>query len=162
MSEREIAPARGLYFEEFEIGDEVVTQGRTITEADIVAFAALSGDWTSLHVDAEYAQGTMFGQRVAHGLLILAVASGLAVRLGFMEDTVIAFRELSWKFSRPVMIGDTVRVRAVVHQRKAMPRLGGGAVVFNVSVLNQRDEVVEHGKWTVLFKSRPQELGGLG
>jgi len=157
MTERGIAPTRGLYFEEFEIGDEVVTRGRTITEADIVAFAALSGDWTSLHVDAEYAKTTMFGQRVAHGLLILSVASGLAARLGFMEDTVLAFRELTWKFSRPVVIGDTVHVRAVVHQRKDMPRLGGGAVVFDISVLNQRDEIVEHGQWTVLFKSRPEK-----
>ncbi|HIP96361.1 MAG TPA: dehydratase [Anaerolineae bacterium] len=144
-----------MYFEEFEIGDEVVSSGRTITETDVVAFAALSGDWNPMHTDAEYAKTGMFGQRVAHGLLVLSIASGLAVRLGFMEETVLAFRELTWKFSRPVMIGDTVRVRAVVHQRKAMPRLGGGAVVFNVSVLNQRDEVVEHGKWTVLFKSRP-------
>ncbi|MCR4408301.1 MAG: MaoC/PaaZ C-terminal domain-containing protein [Anaerolineae bacterium] len=157
MTERGIAPTRGLYFEDFEIGDEVVTQGRTITEADVVAFAALSGDWNPLHTDAEYAKTTMFGQRVAHGLLILAIASGLAVRLGFMEETVLAFRELTWKFSRPVVIGDTVRVRATVYQRKAMPRLEGGAVVFDVAVLNQRDEVVEHGQWTVLFKSRPQK-----
>jgi len=155
MTKREMTPAHGLYFEEFEIGDEVVSSGRTITETDVVAFAALSGDWNPMHTDAEYAKTGMFGQRVAHGLLVLSIASGLAVRLGFMEETVLAFRELTWKFSRPVMIGDTVRVRAVVHQRKAMPRLGGGAVVFNVSVLNQRDEVVEHGKWTVLFKSRP-------
>lgn len=157
MTERGITPARGLYFEEFEIGDEVVSSGRTITEADVVAFASLSGDWNPMHTDIEYAKTGMFGQRVAHGLLVLSIASGLAVRLGFMEETVLAFRELTWKFSRPVVIGDTVRVRAVVHQRKAMPRLGGGAVVFDISVLNQCDEVVQHGPWTVLFKSRPQE-----
>ena len=157
MAERGIAPARGLYFEEFEIGDEVVSSGRTITEADVVAFAALSGDWNPMHTDAEYAKTGMFGQRVAHGLLVLSIASGLAVRLGFMEETVLAFRELTWKFSRPVMIGDTVRLRVVVRQRKAMRRLGGGAVVFDVSVLNQRDEVVQRGQWSVLVKSRPQE-----
>jgi len=157
MIERGITPTRGLYFEDFELGDEMTTQGRTITEADVVAFAALSGDWNPLHTDAEYAKTTMFGQRVAHGLLALSIASGLAVRLGFMEETVLAFRELTWKFSRPVVIGDTVRVRATVHQRKAMPRLEGGAVVFDIAVLNQRDEVVEHGQWTVLFKSRPQK-----
>jgi len=156
MAERGIAPARGLYFEEFEIGDEVVSSGRTITEADVVAFAALSGDWNPMHTDAEYAKTGMFGQRVAHGLLVLSIASGLAVRLGFMEETVLAFRELTWKFSRPVMIGDTVRLRVVVHQRKAMRRLGGGAVVFDVSVLNQRDEVVQRGQWSVLVKSRPE------
>jgi len=109
-----------------------------------------------MHTDAEYAKTGMFGQRVAHGLLVLSIASGLAVRLGFMEETVLAFRELTWKFSRPVMIGDTVRLRVVVRQRKAMRRLGGGAVVFDVSVLNQRDEVVQRGQWSVLVKSRPE------
>ena len=77
----------GLYFEDYEIGDSVTTQGRTITEADIVNFAALSGDWNPIHVDAEYAKGGMFGERIAHGLLGLSVATGLAARLGFINET---------------------------------------------------------------------------
>lgn len=146
---------RGLYFEQFAVGDSVTTAGRTITEADIVGFAALSGDWNAIHADAEFAKGTLFGQRVAHGLLGLSVASGLAVRTGFIEGTVIAFREIGeWKFSRPIFIGDTIHVRATVTETKAIPRLGGGSVTFNVEVVNQNGQVVQHGTWTMLVKAR--------
>lgn len=145
----------GLYFEEFEIGDSATSVGRTITETDVVNFAALSGDWNQIHTDAEFSRGQMFGERVAHGLLVLAVASGLAVRLGFMEDTVQAFMGLNWEFRGAVKIGDTVRVRATVEEKKAMRRLGGGLVTFKVQILNQRDEIVHRGTWEVLLKSRP-------
>lgn len=141
---------KGLTFEQFQIGDTVESAGRTITEADIVAFAALSGDWNPMHVDAEYAKNSMFGQRVAHGLLVLSVASGLAMRLGFMEETVKAFLGLDWKFRSPVFIGDTVRVRAAVKAKRAMPRLGGGIVVFEVQVLKQDGSVAQKGEWEVL------------
>lgn len=151
----EIQIPRGRFFEEFAVGDSVTTAGRTITEADIVGFAALSGDWNSIHVDAEFAKGTLFGQRVAHGLLGLAVASGLAVRTGFIEGTVIAFREIGeWKFSKPIFIGDTIHVRATVTETKAIPRLGGGSVTFNVEVVNQNGQVVQHGTWTMLVKAK--------
>ena len=151
----EINLQRGLYFEEFTVGDSLVTAGRTITEADIVNFAALSGDWTTIHTDAEYAKGSMFGERIAHGALVLSVATGLAVRSGVIEGTVIAFRELTWKFSGGVKIGDTVRVRLQIGEKKAMPRLGGGSVLMNVEVINQRDETVQRGTWTMLVKSKP-------
>jgi acyl dehydratase len=121
-----------------------------------VNFAALSGDWNLIHTDAEYSQGQMFGQRVAHGLLILSVASGLAVRLGFLEETTLAFRSISeWRMQRPVFIGDTIHVRLTVEETKAMPRLGGGLVNFKVEVLNQRDEVCQRGTWEMLVKARP-------
>jgi 3-hydroxybutyryl-CoA dehydratase len=151
----EISIQRGLYFEEFAVGDSLVTAGRTITEADIVNFAALSGDWTTIHTDAEYAKGIMFGERIAHGALVLSVATGLAVRSGVIEGTVIAFRELTWKYSGVVKIGDTVRVRLQIGEKKAMPRLGGGSVLMNVEVINQRDETVQRGTWTMLVKSKP-------
>jgi len=151
----EINVQRGLYFEEFAIGDSLVTSGRTITEADIVNFAALSGDWTTIHTDAEYAKGIMFGERIAHGALVLSVATGLAVRSGVIEGTVIAFRELTWKYSGVVKIGDTVHVRLQIGEKKAMPRLGGGSVIMNVEVINQRDETVQRGTWTMLVKSKP-------
>ena len=144
----------GLYFEEFVVGDSLVTSGRTITEADIVNFAALSGDWTSIHTDAEFAKGIMFGERIAHGALVLSIATGLAVRSGVIEGTVIAFRELTWKYSGVVKIGDTVRVRLQIGEKKAMPRLGGGSVMMNVEVVNQRDETVQRGTWTMLVKSK--------
>ena len=150
----EIAPRKGLYFEDFAVGQRVVSQGRTITEADIVAFAGLTGDWNPLHTDAEHARGTLFGERIAHGLLILSVASGLASRLGFMEGTVEAFLGLEWKFRAPVKIGDTVHLEAQVASVRAMPRLGGGIVTFDVKVINQRNETVEKGTWEVLVKSK--------
>jgi len=147
---------RGLYFEEFELGQTVETVGRTVTEADIVGFAGLSGDYNQIHTDAQYAAGYLFEQRVAHGLLVMSIVSGLAVRTGFIEGTVLAFREVSgWKFSKPVFIGDTVRARLEVTDKKAMARLGGGAVTLKVSVVNQHDEVVQRGEWSMLINSQP-------
>jgi acyl dehydratase len=155
MSENRLARKRGLFFEEFQIGDATDSVGRTITEADIVNFAGISGDYNLIHTDAEYARGQLFGQRVAHGLLVLSVASGLAVRLGFMEDTIVAFRGLDWRFSAPVFAGDTVRVRVTVEATKPMRRLDGGLVTLKMEVLNQRDEVVNRGTWEVLVRSAP-------
>ncbi|MFW6067995.1 MAG: MaoC/PaaZ C-terminal domain-containing protein [Chloroflexota bacterium] len=145
---------RGRYFEEFEVGQTVVTTGRTVTEGDIVRFAGLSGDFNQIHTDAAYAAGTMFGERIAHGLLVLSMASGLAVQTGIIEGTVLAFRELEWKFSRPVMIGDTVHLEIEVEETKAVPRLGGGNVTMKISVRNQNDDVVHRGRWIMLVKSR--------
>jgi len=144
---------RGMTFEQFEIGETFESAGRTITEADIVAFASLTGDWNPMHTDAEYAKTAMFGQRVAHGLLVLSIASGLAVRMGFMEETVKAFMAVDWKFRAPVFIGDTVRLRVTTTKKHAMPRLGGGLVVFTLEVLNQQDKVVQKGAWEVLAAS---------
>lgn len=153
MAEATYQP-RGRYFEEFQVGHTIVTAGRTITEADIVQFAGLSGDYNRIHTDAEYAADYMFGERVAHGLLVLSVASGMAVQTGMVEGTVLAFRELDWKFSRPVFIGDTITVRVEVADKKGLPRLGGGSVTMKVTVHNQDDEVVHRGKWVMLVKSR--------
>jgi acyl dehydratase len=152
---RELIAQKGLYFEEFQVGQSITSQGRTVTEADVVGFAALSGDWNPIHTDAEFAAHHPFGQRVAHGLLGLAIASGLAVRLGFLEETVLAFREMGeWKFSLPIYIGDTIRVRATVTETKEMRRLGGGLVTLKVEILNQGDKAVQRGTWGVLVKSR--------
>jgi len=147
---------RGRYFEEFQVGDTVVSAGRTITEADVVAFAGLSGDYTQIHTDSQYASQGMFGQRVAHGLLGLAVATGLAAQRGFIEGTVLAFRELNWKFSVPIFFGDTIHVKATVAELRPMRRLGGGAVTFDVQVLNQEDKVTQRGEWIVLIASKPE------
>jgi acyl dehydratase len=152
----QVANQRGLFFEEFEIGQHLVTQARTLTEADIVHFAGISGDFTSLHTDAVHAAQTPFGQRVAHGLLVLSMASGLVIQTGALEGTVLAFREIaSWKFSKPAFIGDTLHVDAEVTDKKDMPRLGGGAVTVEIKVLNQKDETVMKGIWVVLVQHKP-------
>ncbi len=149
---------QGMFFEEFEVGQRITSPGRTITEADVVTFAGLSGDSNAIHTDAEFAKGTAFGQRVAHGLLGVSIVSGLAMRTGIMEGTVIAFREIKdWKFSLPVFIGDTIHVILEVKEKKAMPRLGGGSILLSLDVHNQDDQTVMKGIWTVLVRSQATE-----
>jgi 3-hydroxybutyryl-CoA dehydratase len=151
-------PSRsGLYFEEFEVGQQITTPGRTITEADLVNFAGVSGDFTSIHTDAEYTRQTPFGQRVAHGLLVVSIVSGLAVRTGVLEGTVLAFREINgWKFSKPIFIGDTIHAVLKVEECKLVARLGGGSIKLMLNVKNQHGDTVMKGYWTVLVQSRPE------
>ncbi len=147
---------RGLYFEEFQVGQTVLTPSRTVTEADIVNFAGISGDFNLIHTDAEYAQQMPSGQRIAHGLLVLSIASGLATRTGIIEGTVLAWREIDdWKFTQPVFIGDTVHVQIEVVSTKAFPRLGGGMVELGMKVQNQHGDTVMRGRWGVLVQSKP-------
>jgi len=146
---------RGKYFEEFQPGQRIITAGRTITEADIVNFAGVSGDFNQMHVDADYSKNSAFGQRVAHGLLVLSMISGLAVQTGVMEGTVIAFREVSeWKFAKPVFIGDTVHAELEVREVKDLRRIDGGSVTIELDVKNQYGDIVMKGTWVVLIKAR--------
>ena len=148
---------RGMYFEEFEIGQKITTTPRTINEADVVAFAGLSGDYNQIHTDAAYAATTPFGQRIAHGLCVMSIISGLITRTGVMEGTVLAFREVvEWKFSQPVFFGDTVHAETEVIETKPYPRLSGGAVVIKIDVKNHKGALVQSGKWSVLMVSRPK------
>ncbi len=144
---------RGKFFEEFQVGQEIVSGGRTITEADIVNFAGLTWDTNPMHTDAEYGKTTMFGERIAHGMLGLSYAVGLVWQLGVLEGTVIAFRELDMKFKGPLKIGDTMHVVAKILETKPI-RTAGGMVVIELRVLNQRDEVSYQGTMTVLVKGR--------
>ena len=146
---------RGMFFEDYEVGRQVVSSGRTITEADIVGFAGLSGDFNQIHTDAEYSKNSAFGKRVAHGILGLSIASGLAVQTGMMEGAIMAFREInSWKFIKPVFIGDTIHVVLKVLETKAIPRVGGGSVVLELDVRNQEEVTVMKGNWTALIRSK--------
>lgn len=149
--------AKGMYFEELDLGLKITTKGRTITEADVVNFAGLSGDFNPLHVNSAFAAGTEFGQRIAHGALVLSIATGLTYQAGFMEDTVMAFLNLEWKYSAPTFLGDTVYCVVEVTELKLMRRLGGGKVTLDVKVLNQDDKVIQKGEWTVLVRSREAE-----
>ncbi len=144
----------GLYFEEFVPGQSVESPERVVTEADVMRFAELSGDHNPLHVDAEFAKQTPYGQRIAHGLLGLSIASGLAE--GFLRGTALAFTGLTWKFKAPIFFGDAIHLRATVSRTRAVPAMGGGMVVMDVAVLNQYGKVAQEGEWMVLVKSRPQ------
>jgi acyl dehydratase len=148
-----MALSHGLYFEEFEVGAAYTSPGRTVTETDVVAFAALSGDYNQLHTDAEFAKATFFGARIAHGLLGLSMASGLGSRMGFLEGTALAFLSLTWKFSKPIFIGDTIALQATVAKKRAVSG-EAGIVIFDCALLNQRDEVTQQGEWTVMVKRR--------
>jgi 3-hydroxybutyryl-CoA dehydratase len=152
-----ISPLKGMWFEEFEVGQQIITPGRTISESDVVSFAGLSGDYNQIHTNAEFSKETPFGQRIAHGLLGLSIASGLAMRTGVLEGTVIAFREINnWKFTNPVFIGDTIHAELNIVETKAIPRLKGGSLSIELVVKNQRDEVTMKGIWTTLVASQPE------
>lgn len=153
MSELKFKP-RGLHFEEFEPGQTLLTAARTVTEADIVNFAGVSGDFNAIHTDAVYAANEAFGQRVAHGLLVQSIAVGLMVQSGVIEGTTLAFRELTTKFSLPVFIGETIHVQATVSETKAFRRLGGGNVSIKYGVINQDGKTVQRGEWIMLIKSQ--------
>ncbi len=148
----------GKYFEEFQVGEKIITEKRTITEADIMEFARLSGDDNRIHTDPEFSKTTPFGKQIAHGLLGLSIASGLAWKTGLMDGTVIAFREVTeWKFVKPVFIGDTIYVELETTEVKALPRIGGGSVTIELEVKNQGEEVCHRGAWSVLIMSKPKE-----
>lgn len=144
------------YFEDFVEGMTFTTVGRTITETDIVNFAGLSGDYNLIHTNQEYAAATPFGKRIAHGLLGLSIASGLATGLGVIGTKVEAFMGMEWKFTAPIFIGDTIHTELTVKKTRFMRRLGGGLVYFGVDVKQQDGETVQRGEWKVLCKSRPE------
>jgi acyl dehydratase len=145
----------GYYFEEIEIDKTLVTRGRTVTETDIVQFAALTGDYNPMHTNAEYMKSHPMGKRVAHGMLTLSYAVGQLYQLGFMERTVLAFRGLEMKFSLPVLIGDTIHVRLTVKEKKEMKRLGGGIISAEIKILNQDGKTVQSGTMELLLASKP-------
>lgn len=130
-----------MYFEDFEIGHVSWTRGRTVTEADVVNFAGVSGDFVELHVNEEFAKAGPFGRRIAHGLLVLSISSGLMVQTGQTADTVIAFYGIDkLRFVRPTFLGDTIRVEKKVIDKQEKER--GGVITFETNVLNQNSEVV--------------------
>lgn len=146
-----------LYFEDLEVGHVIATQGRTITEADIVNFAGVSGDYNPIHVDAEHAAVTHFGKRVAHGVLGLAIATGQAYLTGLLAHSIVAFSGLEWKFRAPVYIGDTIRTELKISKKRELPGANGGMVVMAIEVINQQGEVVQAGTWNVIIANRPVE-----
>jgi acyl dehydratase len=138
-----IPPRR--YFDEIEIGEEYESPGRTVTEADIVLFAGLSGDYNILHTDAEFMKTSIFGERIAHGLLILSMQSGLLTRGMDRPYATIAFGGLRWKFKAPIKIGDTIHVRARVTAKKETEP-DRGVITLERTILNQRGDVVQQGE----------------
>jgi acyl dehydratase len=147
-------PDSRRFFDEIQVGEEYESPGRTVTETDIVIFAGLSGDYNILHTDAEFMKSSIFGERIAHGLLGLAIQAGLFTRAS-QPFATLAFVGLRWKFKGPIKIGDTIRVRARVAAKKETAKADRGLITLERSVLNQRDEVVQEGETDLLVERRP-------
>ncbi|HKZ08140.1 MAG TPA: MaoC/PaaZ C-terminal domain-containing protein [Methylomirabilota bacterium] len=140
-------------FDDIKIGEEFVSPGRTVTETDIVVFAGLSGDYNVLHTDAEHMKTSQFGERIAHGLLGLAIQQGLAGRVA-AELVELPFAGLAWKFRAPIKIGDTIHVVSRVTEKRDAERPGWGIVTLQRRVLNQRGEVVQEGETEHMVERR--------
>lgn len=148
-----VKPDLGVCFEDLEVGDEYQSPGRTVTEADIVIFAGLSGDYNVLHTDAEHMKASVFGERIAHGLLGLSIQQGLLGR-SMAERSGERFVGLKWKFRGPIKIGDTLHVRARIAAKKEADEPGWGVVTMERQILNQRGEVVQEGETEHLVSRR--------
>lgn len=145
------------WFEDMPVGRRWVTQRRTITEADVVGFAGLSGDFNPLHVDETFAAAGPFGRRVVHGLLVLSIATGLRQQSGVFYGVIKAFAEVkSWAFKRPVFIGDTITAVTTVVEARRTSKPGQGIVEQRIDVVNQNGEIVQSGIFVTLIAARPE------
>jgi acyl dehydratase len=142
-----------LYFDDVEVGDIWRSPGRTITETDVVLFAGMTGDFTPLHVDHEYARQTPFGKPIAHGLLGLSVMAGLSSRCPAMH-TAALLRIREWQFVRPIHIGDTVHVETQIAERQPHGRQRG-LIVWKRRLVNQHGEAVQEGLLETLVLVSP-------
>jgi acyl dehydratase len=137
-------------FEQLQTGESFTTRGRTVTEADVVAFAALTGDWHPQHSDAQWAANTAFGERIAHGMLVISFAVGM---VPLDPERVVALRRLSdVVFKRPVRLGDTVRVTGRINDLKPATE-DAGLVMFAWDVVNQHGQVVCRAKVETLWRT---------
>ncbi|MBL0699889.1 MAG: MaoC family dehydratase N-terminal domain-containing protein [Desulfosarcina sp.] len=146
------------YFEDLQLGDRDQTVGRTITEADIVNFAGLSGDFNPIHMDQAFAEKTLFKKRIAHGILVFSVASGLFTQSEmntFMKKSVIALMEIKWKFLKPVFIGDTIHLEVKIIEKKETSKPDRGIVIVKRTVVNQKGDTVQEGDIIMMIRRRP-------
>jgi len=143
------------YYDDVDIGQEFESQGRTVTETDIVNFAGLSGDFNPIHIDREFAKNTPFRQVIAHGLLVFSIGSGLGVSCPQMRT--IAFVQVSeWNFRGPVFIGDTIHLRSRVLEKTLKGRGRRGEIIWYRGIYNQEGKIVQEGKLVTLIECRAQ------
>jgi 3-hydroxybutyryl-CoA dehydratase len=142
-----------LFFDDVEVGQEWESQGRTVTEADIVNFAGVSGDFNPIHVDHEFAKKTPFRRPIAHGVLVFAIATGQSANNPPMRTVAfLKVRELT--FVNPAFIGDTVRLRSKIVEKIPKSRGRRGEIVWHRIMLNQEDKVVQEGYFHTLVEGR--------
>ena len=147
--------ANSLYFEDFEVGQSFESGGRTITETDLTFFSMLSGDWNPIHADAEFAKTTRYGQRVVHGTLGIAIATGMLHEMGIFHESAVAMMSLNqWKFVAPILVGDTLHLRLEITELDPGKSERVGRLGRRFVMLNQRDEIVQDGLSDLLIKKR--------
>lgn len=144
----------GLYFEDFEIGAKYQSQGRTIAESDVMAFAGLSGDFNPLHTDAEFARTTPFGERIAHGMLTVSVSTGMSNWTGIFAGTTIALLEQNIKYKSAVKFGDTVHLEMEIVEKNETSRPERGIIKCAAQMVNQRGEITVDMIWLLMMKRR--------
>ena len=148
-----------MYFEDYTIGEIRASRGRTITEADIVNFAGLSGDFVELHMNEEYAKRGPYGRRIAHGALIFSISTGLMVQMTADHDAIVAFRGVDQlRFVAPVFIGDTIRLRTKVLEKEARAHGRRGVITWRRQIFKQDGKIVQEGTTLTLVEGR----GGKG
>ena len=149
---------RGRYFEDFTVGEVLLTGRRTITSTDIVNYACLSGDFNDVHTNHEYARSTPFGEPIAHGPLVFAVAAGLNYASGVNDGTRLALLGIDGRRMRaPVKHGDTIHVRSTVTAKHESRQPDRGTVTFHREFVNQRGDAVQVMDVTILYKRRPAD-----
>jgi acyl dehydratase len=151
-------PRLGFTYADLHVGMAFRSPGRTITDADLVGFAGLTGDFSELHTSDVYAKASQFGRRVAHGLLGLTYAHGLMwARTGELRETAVAFLGINeWKFQGPIFVGDTIFVNyKLAELRDSKSRPTQAIAVFDVAVVNQDEQVVQSGKKALLVSKVP-------
>lgn len=144
----------GTWFSEFSVGQVFESPTRAVNEADVMQFAELSGDFNPLHVDAEFAAKTPFGQRVAHGMLAASISTGLGQDTGIFKGTTLALMEQSFRYKAPLFFGESIRLRLEVQQTRPSSKGGKGVVTFSANVLKGEDTVVVEGSWVVMFADK--------
>ena len=143
---------KGKTFNEFNVNDEFTTSSRTITEADVVNFAGLSGDFNPLHIDEKFGRSTPFKGRVAHGMLCVSIATGLANQLGIFEGTTIALLSMTINYKGFAKFGDTIHLVLKVIEKKETSKNDRGIVTFNTIVYNQNNQPIVEGQWVVMLR----------
>ncbi|MGA3187543.1 MAG: MaoC/PaaZ C-terminal domain-containing protein [Bryobacteraceae bacterium] len=144
-----------MYFEDYLIDQVRTSRGRTVTEADIVNFAGISGDFVELHMNEEYAKRGPYGRRIAHGALIFSISTGLMVQMTSDHEAIVAFRGVDQlRFLAPVFIGDTIHVIKKTIEKNTKDGVRG-LVAFETSVVNQEGKVVLSYIDRLMVKCRP-------
>ena len=147
---------QGKYLDELNVGEEYITPSRTLTETDVVMFAAMSGDYNELHTSEEHMKGSQFGKRLVHGLLGLSISHGLIFRLGILDGTAIALLGVdTWQFKGPLFFGDTIRVKVKIAEvRPSKSKPDRGILKLYMEIINQDDTVIQSGYKTLMMKRK--------